>query len=288
MGGSARHLHDLNALPVANVEYRQAGSNANALGILLRCYPDFDDPVPPEEFAERPLQDRYHPIARPAKDILLAATGKGRRSPGGLDAAGGVRVPRQAAPDLHVREAHGVTGDSAVRRSHRLRLRIMTDWDAWTDFERTLTGQLRKSPTGSSIRLILFHAPNGVDTPHGVNSSALIDLFIKIERNVIGVVFKSYDEDHAATLICPNGCAPRPWLVEGKGWSLLALARFPRRRTNADWKIFPDPMDVGFIAALRPLGGEHGRESCPGRCPGHDVRGRRRDAHAGARAPDTA
>ena len=67
----------------------------------------------------------------------------------------------------------------------------MTDWDAWTDFERTLTGQLRKSPTGSSIRLILFHAPNGVDTPHGVNSSALIDLFIKIERNVIGVVFKA-------------------------------------------------------------------------------------------------
>ena len=287
MGGSARHLHDLNALPVANVEYRQAGSNANALGILLRCYPDFDGPVPPEEFAERPLQDRYHLIARPAKDILLAATGKGRRSPGGLDAAGGVRVPRQAAPDLHVREAHGVTGDSAVRRSHRLRLRIMTDWDAWTDFERTLTGQLRKSPTGSSICLILFHAPNGVDTPHGVNSSALIDLFIKIERNVIGVVFKATTKT-TPPLSSAQTDALRNLGWGRKGWSLLALGCFPRRRTNADWKIFPDPMDVGFIAALRPLGGEHGRESCPGRCPGHDVRGRRRDAHAGARAPDTA
>jgi hypothetical protein len=89
MGGSARHLFDLRALPVADVQYRQPGSGATALGILLRCYPDFDDPVPPEGFAERPLQDRYQLIARPAKDILLAATGMGRRSPGGLDAAGG-------------------------------------------------------------------------------------------------------------------------------------------------------------------------------------------------------
>jgi hypothetical protein len=89
MGGSARHLHDLHALPVADVEYRQAGSNATALGILLRCYPDFDDPVPPDGFAERPSRDRYWLIARPAMDILLAATGKDRRSPGGLDAADG-------------------------------------------------------------------------------------------------------------------------------------------------------------------------------------------------------
>jgi hypothetical protein len=89
MGGSARHLLDLSALPVADVEYRQPGSNANALGILLRSYPDFDDPVPPQGFAKRPLQDRYQMIARPAKDILLAAMGNGRRSPGGLDAAGG-------------------------------------------------------------------------------------------------------------------------------------------------------------------------------------------------------
>jgi hypothetical protein len=89
MGGSARHLHDLHALPTADVDYRQAGSNASALGILLRSYPDFDDPVPSGRFAERPSQDRYWLIARPAMDILLAATGKDRQPPGGLDAVDG-------------------------------------------------------------------------------------------------------------------------------------------------------------------------------------------------------
>ena len=89
MGGSACYLHHPNALPMADVESRQAGSNATALGILIRSYPDFDDPVSYERFAERPPQDRYWLIARPAMDILLAATGEDRRSPGGLDAADG-------------------------------------------------------------------------------------------------------------------------------------------------------------------------------------------------------
>jgi hypothetical protein len=66
----------------------------------------------------------------------------------------------------------------------------MMNWDAWTDFERSLAGQLRKSPTGSFMDLILFHAPHGVDTPDGENSAALIDVGIKIGRNVIGAVFK--------------------------------------------------------------------------------------------------
>lgn len=91
MGGSARHLHDVQALPVANVEYRQTGSNATALGILLGSYPDFDNPAPSKQFAKRPSQDRFWLIARPAMDILHAAAGKGEdhRAPGGLDAADG-------------------------------------------------------------------------------------------------------------------------------------------------------------------------------------------------------
>jgi hypothetical protein len=66
----------------------------------------------------------------------------------------------------------------------------MMNWDAWTDFERSLAGQLRKSSAGSFMDLILFHAPHGVDTPDGENSAALIDVGIKIGRNVIGAVFK--------------------------------------------------------------------------------------------------
>jgi hypothetical protein len=89
MGGSARHLHDLHSLPASDVGARQAGSNANALGILLRCYPGFDTPEPPKGLAERPSQDRYRMIEQPAKDMLRAATDRGRRSPGGLHVTGG-------------------------------------------------------------------------------------------------------------------------------------------------------------------------------------------------------
>ncbi|SNT20879.1 hypothetical protein SAMN05216276_102895 [Streptosporangium subroseum] len=44
---------------LADADSRQVESNAAALGILLRSYPDFDDPVLSEWFAQRSSQDRY-------------------------------------------------------------------------------------------------------------------------------------------------------------------------------------------------------------------------------------
>ena len=86
MGGSARHLHDLHALPVADAGCTRRDPTRTRWVSCSAAIPTSTIQYRPEEFAERPLQDRYHLIARPAKDILLAATGKGRRSPGGLDA----------------------------------------------------------------------------------------------------------------------------------------------------------------------------------------------------------
>jgi hypothetical protein len=88
IGGSARHLHDPHAMPAVDMQSGRVGSNASALGILLRSYPDFDDPLLSERFAAQPSQDRYWLIARPATDILLAAAGDGHSSTG-IDAVDG-------------------------------------------------------------------------------------------------------------------------------------------------------------------------------------------------------
>lgn len=89
----------------------------------------------------------------------------------------------------------------------------MTNWDAWADFERSLAGQLYKSPVGSFIDLILFHAP------HGVDSAALINLGIKIERNVIGAGFKVTSE--IPPLLSPaqtNALSDLGWWKDGSHW----------------------------------------------------------------------
>jgi hypothetical protein len=89
----------------------------------------------------------------------------------------------------------------------------MTNWDAWTDFERALTGQLRKAPAGSFIDLILFH------TPHGMDSAALIDLGIIIGRNVIKAVFKTTTKTTPPLSSAQtNALRDLGWWKEGSYW----------------------------------------------------------------------